>query len=75
VGLLYSHENVCFRKLPNGDRSNDERVAIQDEPRVVDCYCSTGAFARGFSDAGYRIVARVDKDWYAASTFSVSCQL
>lgn len=66
-----SKVETYFRRLPDGNRWNESLVAINDFPTVVDCFCGLGAFSRGFSDAGYRIVAGIDKAWSAASTFNV----
>jgi len=64
------NNQATFRRITE-NADDQERVEISGPPSLVDLFCGMGCFSRGFADAGYRIVAGVDNNWYAASTFKV----
>jgi hypothetical protein len=63
-------DHTYFRRLPTGPEEKSTYHA-KKKPDVVDLFSGMGGFSRGFSDAGFEIVAGVDRDPFAMSTFMV----
>jgi hypothetical protein len=66
-----SRDHAYFRQIPIVENVDTAKVILPSRPTVVDLFCGMGGFSRGFSDSGMTVVAGVDKDWYAGSSFKV----
>lgn len=62
-----SKDHAYFRWM-----GSSEQIELKSTPTVVDLFCGMGAGSRGFSDAGMRIIAGVDNDWYACGSFKIN---
>jgi hypothetical protein len=64
-------DHTFFRRLPTIGPEENSTYYPKEKPDVVDLCCGMGGFSRGFSDAGFEIIAGVDKDPFAMNTFMV----